>query len=192
MTKNHNWTEEENDVIRREYRHDRASADRLAEQFGVSFQAIRSRITRLGLARSSRRVPWAPEDDERLQEILPKHPIGQVARMMGRGINPVMVRAHRLGLSRRYHDGWYTKMEVARLCGVDHHMVQSWIDAKALLASYHNGQRPQRDGQAAWHIARKDLRAFIRHHPEELNGRQVDMIGLVEVLAGIAAPRSHA
>ena len=42
-----------------------------------------------------------------------------------------------------------------------------------------------------WHIAEKDLRAYIRRYPEELNGRNVDLIAIVEILAGILTTNSE-
>ena len=61
MGKLHHWTEEEDLIIRREYRHDRASADRLAARFGVVFNSIYHRIRRLGITRSNRRVHWTAD-----------------------------------------------------------------------------------------------------------------------------------
>ena len=41
------------------------------------------------------------------------------------------------------------------------------------------------------HIKRNALRRFIRTYPEELLGRNVDMVQLVEILAGILVPHTE-
>lgn len=37
----------------------------------------------------------------------------------------------------------------------------------------------------AWHIEEKTIRDFLRRYPEELNARNVDMIMVVDILAGV-------
>jgi len=189
LRKPHHWTEDEDLIIRREYRHDRASADRLAARFGVDYNSMHHRIRRLGITRSNRRVRWTAKMDDKLALLLPKHPIAKVARMLGLGIGPVARRAYLQGISRRNREGWYTKKDVCQVCGVDHLLVQAWIDSGSLKASWHNGERPSGSGgQAKWHIEASDLRDFIRRCPDDLQGRMVDMVQLVEVLAGIKGP----
>ena len=55
----------------------------------------------------------------------------------------------------------------------------------SLRASWHHGLQPQNTGQSAWHIKEADVKGFLRRHPEELNGRNVDLVAVVDILAGI-------
>jgi len=140
----------------------------------------------MGLATRTDRHPWNPQQDELLRDLIARYAAITVARKMGRSLNSVVVRSKHLGIHRRNHDGWYTKKEACEVLGVGHKWLQQRIDSGALKATYHNGQRPTfHDGLAMWHIAEKDLRAFIRRYPDELNGRNVDLIAIVEILVGL-------
>ena len=75
--------------------------------------------------------------------------------------------------------------------GVDHKWLQVRIDSGALMATHHDGTRPGPTGLRKWHIKQADLRSFVRRYPEELNGRNVDLILLVELLVGIQPPGSN-
>lgn len=107
-----------------------------------------------------------------------------MAKNLHRSVNAVAGRIQRLGLRHRYRDGWYTKTEVCEILGVDQHWVQRRIDAGVLRATYHNGERPGKGGMRMWHIAEKELRGFVIQYPQELNGRNVDIVQLVDVLVG--------
>ena len=100
-------------------------------------------------------------------------------------MNSITVKMRRLGISRRARGGWYTKSDISELIGCDHKWVQKRIDSGQLVASYHYGSRPSFVGQSAWHIEADDLSRFIRRFPEDLQGRNVDMVGLVDLLAGV-------
>lgn len=185
MRVNHRWTEEERQIVRRDYRGNRESVRSLAERLDVSFFGVRGQIAKMGISFRPDRRSWTPEEDEQLRELITRHSPGAIAKRMHRSINSVVVRSTRLGLSRRVRDGWYTKLEVCEILGVDHHWVQNRIDSGALRASYHNGHRPRKNGGACWHIAQKSLRQFIRRYPQELKGRNVDIILIVDILAGL-------
>ena len=104
---------------------------------------------------------------------------------MKRSINSVVVRMTRLGISRRYRDGWYTKQDVCAILGKDHKWVQERIDRGQLRAARHHGRRPNAKGGGAWHIEERDLKAFIRRYPQDLEGRNVDLTTIVAILAGL-------
>lgn len=181
----HRWSEEDREIIRRDYRHTRRSCEVLGARFGVSWFALRYQVGVMGIARSGNRRPWSEEEDERLCQLMELYPTSKVARRMHRTINSVVGRSKRLGVSSRNRSGWYTKGDVCRILGVDHRWVQRRIDSGALPATWHNGRRPRNRGAAMWHIAQEDLRRFIRQYPEELNGRNVDLVQIVEILVGL-------
>ena len=179
------WTDEESEFVRLHYKGTHASAAEIGSRLGRTQNAVTSHISIMGLTSNHPRHAWTPKQDEQLRELSPCYAASQIARKMHRSINSVVVRSKRLGISRRTHDGWYTEKEVCEILAVDHHWVQKRIDSGALKATYHNGVRPSHTGLAMWHIEQTDLRDFIRRHPDELTGRNVDMITLVEILAGI-------
>ena len=136
----HRWTEEEKEIIRRDYQHTIASKKEIAERLKVSWQAVAGQIARMGIAKRTDRQHWTPEQDERLAQLITKYAPGRVAIRMHRSVNSVVIRAKRLGLSRRVRDGWYTKRDVCEILGVDHHKAQRWIDSGRIESklSYRN------------------------------------------------------
>lgn len=183
--KNHIWTESEKDTIRSDYKHTRESVIELADRLGVTENAVKGQIAIMGIAKSDDRRPWSPEEKERLAKLMHQYCPRRVARMMHRSINSVVVMSKRLNISRHYRTGWFTKREVCEILGHDHRWVQRRIDSGALKATYHYERRPEKTGMSAWHIAEADLEMFIRKYPEELVGCNLDIMMIVELLAGI-------
>ncbi len=139
----------------------------------------------MGIAKSDDRRLWTLKEKERLAELIPQYCPRRVALKMHRSINSVVVMSKRLNISRRYRVGWFTKREVCEILAHDHKWVQIRIDCGALKAYSHYGGIPSKIGNSAWHIEEKDLVEFIRRHPEELVGCNIDIIMIVELLAGI-------
>lgn len=187
MKYHHKWTEEEKEIVRCDYKGTHASTREIAAKLGggITEYAVRGRVYKMGLALKTDRHPWDSKQDDQLKELLPRYCVEEVSKRMHRSVNSVVVRAKRLHLYRRSHDGWFTKKEVCEMLGVDHHWLQRRIDSGALKATYHNGRRPTRIGLAMWHIEEEDLRKFLRRYPQDLTGRNVDLIEIVEILAGI-------
>ena len=182
---NHRWTEEERDIVRREYRQTKRSRWELAVKLGVTEYAVAGQIASMGLAKRTDRRPWTPAEDEQLRELIPRKSVRQIAKILQRSVNAVTVRAKRLQASLRVRDGWYTQREVCEILGVDHRWVQRRIESRRLKATWHHGHRPPRDCGGYWHIEVKDLKRFIRRYSHELNGRNVDLIQVVDILAGL-------
>ena len=186
MAKWHRWTEEEREVVRRDYAHTHASRRELGGRLGVTEFAIAGQVARLGLGKRSDRRQWTEEEEVQLGDMIGRLPPLQIARRMKRSVNSVVVKSKRLGLRRRTRNGWYTKKEVCEILGMDHKWVQRRIDNGSLkAASFHPGPTPQQNGSACWRIGEDDLRVYLRTYPEDLNGRNVDLMQVVEILVGV-------
>ena len=183
----HKWTAQELDIVRREYAGSNSSAQAIAHKIGVSLFAVKGQVQKMGLAKITDRRKWSADEDNRLRELLDVHPPIQVARRMKRSVNSIVVRSKRLQISRRDRSGWYSKREVCDILGVGHKWVQRRIDDGSLPASSHYGGPVQQNGACMWHIKEGGLREFIRRYPQELNGRNVDLIAVVDILVGITA-----
>jgi len=181
----HKWTDDERQIVRRDYQGTNESAKRIAGKLGVSFNAVKGQVGKMGISFRPDMKQWTQKEEERLAELITQFVPHLVAKRMKRSINSVVVKSKKLGFSRRTRDGWYTKREVCNILGVDHHWVQARIDNGALKASWHNGVKPQKNGGACWHILESDLKEFIRKCPDELHGRNVDIFQIVEILAGV-------
>lgn len=182
---NHKWTEEERDIVRRDYSGTNASAQALAGRLGVTLYSVKGQVQFLGISLHDRH-PWSLKEDKRLARLMVKYCPRRVAKMMHRSINSVVIRSKRLDISRRSRDGWFTKKDVCAILGVDHKWLQKRIDSGALKASYHDDKSPPRKyGGASWHIEEKNLREYLRRYPQELMGRNVDLTMIVDILAGV-------
>jgi len=181
----HRWTEEERNIVRREYAHSRESAKRIAEYLGVTEFAVKGQVSAMGLGNHDNRHPWTPKEEEKLKRLLRRWGPRMVAVKMHRSLNSVVIKSKRLNIKRRTRDGWFTKKDVCEILGVDHRWVQARIDSGALKAYYHYGTKPSKYGMSAWHIEEADLKEFIRRYPQELIARNLDMIMIVDILAGV-------
>jgi len=184
----HKWTDEEKDIVRRDYNGHNESAYRIAERLThitgerITFGAVKGQAARMGIlqVKSPR---WTDKEIEILAEMITQYSPETIARRLHRNVNAVVNKSKKLHYSRRAHDGWYTQQEVSEILGADHRKVQKWIDSGELRASWHNGVRPQKGGGACWHITEKALVDFIIDHSYELTGRNVDLFAIVNILA---------
>jgi len=177
----HRWTEEERDIVRRDYRGTNASARPIAARLGVTIWAVKGQVQKLGIA-MEKSPDWTTEEENQLAELITRFAPITIAKKLHRSLNAVVVKAKRLGLSRRTRDGWYTMRDVCEILGVDHHLVGRWIGSGALKASWHTEVEPGKLGGAKWHIEESDLRQFIIGHCCELMGRNVDLFTVVHIL----------
>ena len=182
---NHRWTDEEREIIRRDYQQTSASRRELANRLGVTEPQVAHQIATMGLGKRSDRRPWTPEENSRLLDLIQQKSTGQIAKIMRRTVNAVVVQAKRLNASSRNRAGWYTMREVCEILGKDHHWVSRRIENSSLQATRQNGGTPEDDKGRIWRIEEKNLRQFIRRYPHELNGRNVDLVHLVNILVGL-------
>jgi len=181
----HRWTDGERLIVRRDYSHSRQSAIEIAERLGVTEFAVKGQVSMMGLGNHDNRHPWTPKEDAKLKRLLRCWGPRTVAVKMHRSLNSVVLRSKRLNISRRQRDGWFTKREVCEILGVDHKWVQARIDSGALIAYSHYGTEPSKYGMSAWHIEESALKDFIQRYPQELIGRNLDVIMVVDILVGV-------
>lgn len=182
----HSWTEEDDALLRREYRYTLQSLKDLAVKVGATKDSVRQRLTRLGLLKLTV-LKWTPEEEKFLEENYSRLSPLVISRRLHKSANAVVGKAHRLRVTNKVRDGWFTLGEVAQILGVD----PGWIMRRLnngfkLQMEPHDPERyPRKGNHAAWHISEKSLRDFIRRYPEELTGRNVDFVMLVDILAGV-------
>ena len=114
MTRRHRWTREEVETLCREYRNNKQSVIELAVKLGVTEKAVQSKVSRLGLCRSSQ---WTPEENRLLFDLVGRNRPQTIARKLDRSLKAVASHARKLGLSLRERHGWYTQEEVAEILG---------------------------------------------------------------------------
>lgn len=178
----HLWTDEEREIIRRDYQFNRKSRRDLALRLGVSENAVTGQIAAMGMCKLTGRRPWSIEEKKELEEIIGRFAPRTIAKRMGRSVNSIVVMAHKIGLSRRSRDGWFTAREVCMILGVDHHWLKKYIDNGELKVSYHTETKPQKSG-GMYYISESNLKKFICEHAFRLQGRNVDLLFIVSLLS---------
>ena len=189
----HKWTDEERDIVRREYNGHNSSSILIAAKLSylagerITPCGVKGQVQKLGIAQD-KSPRWTPEEEETLKDMITQYAPITIAKKLHRSLNAVVVKSKRLHCSRRVRDGWFTKMEVCEICGVDHHKVQRWIDAGELEAKPHkDGSIPQKESGACWEISEENLVKFLRQNASELQGRNVDLFQIVNLLSGVLA-----
>lgn len=191
------FTPEEQDIIRRDYKHTHQSLVELAEYISrlrgttITPWSIRDEVKRLGIPPRWERVAWTQEEDAYLEENYSKIPLVTLARQMHREAGSLVNRARRLHISRRIRSGWFDKRDVMQITGQDHKKVQSWIDMGLLPAGYQHGERPKGAGAKEWRIEEADLVDFILKFPSEI-GVNADRIALISLFRSLPdIPQKH-
>ena len=79
---NHQWTDEEREIVRRDYQQTVASRRELANRLGVTEPQVAHQIAKMGLGKRSDRRPWTPEENSRLLDLIQQKSTGQIAKIM--------------------------------------------------------------------------------------------------------------
>lgn len=174
----HSWTEEEDSILRENYRQTIASAQSIAAKLNLTMSQVQLRCALLGLSKRTKRLfgkYWSPDEDKVLVELWNRVSLYRISAILHRSVQAVKLRGIRLALPRRtIRDGWYTKTEVSEILGINDRRVQSYIDAKQLKATIYSGK--------TWYVERNDLRSFMCKYAIEFQGRNIDLYQWVEIL----------
>jgi len=177
----HRWTDDEREIVRRDYRGTRQSAGEIAGRLGVTFLAVKGQVQNMGIS-FHRRHQWTATEEHYLTENITSLSINVLSKRLHMSPTQVVMKSKKMRLSRKPRDSWYTMRDVCEILGIDHHRVGGYIDCGALKASYHNGLRPGHDGSSMWHIDEADLRDFIIAHSFEFVGRNVDLFQIIQII----------
>jgi len=125
---------------------------------------------------------WSDKDLDDLYELSDEFSLPEIAKKLNRTEDSVKRKLVKLKISRRTRSGWFTEEEVCNILGCDHR----WVQSRGLLMSPSNPDKPPRKGKSCpWKITEKDLKKFIQEHPEDLIGRKIDIVMIIDILAGI-------
>ena len=185
----HKWTDDERDIVRRDYDGHNESAHRIADKLTymtgdkITINAVKAQCAKMGLLTNKSRR-WTNKEIETLSEMVTVYSPQVMARKLHRSVNAVCNMAKRQGFSRCARDGWYDKKEVCEIMGVDHKKIQGYMDRGELKASYHTEIKPKQNGGACWHIKQADLIDFIKKNAGDFMGRNVDLVTITWLLTG--------
>ena len=186
----HKWTDEERDIVRREYNGTNQRSEQIAAKLSytagdkITLFAVKGQAAKMGIMQD-KSPDWTEKEIEKLTEMIGSYSPFTIAKRLNRSLNAVVAKSKRIGLSRRVREGWFTKKEVCEIMGVDHKKIQGYIDRGELKASYHSNVKPKQNGGACWHINQVDLIDFIKVNADEFMGRNVDLVMVVWLLSGM-------
>jgi len=190
MSSPHSYTEADLALLHRYYNSGEMSHAKLAITIGISYGALKWKAACLGLARTNVQRTYArftDADDKIMISMVGDHTIGAIAARVGRSPCAVSDRLQYLGVSYNTtsRDGWYTLTDVAQILGMSENTVRRLIRNGAIKAKLFYGNKSKTMSGNVWQVSKDTLRDYIRKHPRQLNGRRIDMISLVEILAGV-------
>lgn len=169
------FTPDEDAIIIRDYA--RRMLKEIATDLGRdpgSVQARAALLLRDGRLTGTRcyQPPWTEAEDDLLADLWGTMPDAAVAKRVGRSVVACEVRAKRhLRLARK--DAFLTSRQVARILGVDDHLVVCWI-AEGLLQGRKSSVGA--GGHArAWRIDDRDLERFLKRDYWRLDRRRIEV-----------------
>jgi hypothetical protein len=117
---------------------------------------------------------WTAAEDMYLRERIGIVSVRSIAQRLGRTIDAVKVRAHRLELSRRVREG-YNLADLSQVMGVAPSTARSWM-RRGLLGEVHQ--------VGGLRVSERAVSRFIRAHPHEYDLRRVDQVWFKSVIFG--------
>ena len=181
----HAWLSQHDAYLRAHYHgglHQRSRVIReLVRQTGFPHWYIKRQARRLGLSMTQDRRPWTHEELEILDRLLGKVSAATIARRLKRTETSVVMKIKAIGHSRRVSEGC-TMRDLEECLGEDHHKIQKWIANGCLRDRLQGTRRHNGNGHDIHRFSEKDLLAFIRRHPEEINLGKVDQLWFLDLL----------
>jgi hypothetical protein len=153
----------------------------LARQTGFPRWYIKRQARRLGLAISQDRRPWPPAELDSLDRLLGKVSAATIAKRLKRTETSVVMKIKALGHCRRVSEG-YTMRDLEECLGEDHHKIQKWIAKGWLRDRLQGTRRHDGNGNDIHRFREKDILAFIKQHPREINLGKVDGLWFLDLV----------
>jgi hypothetical protein len=167
----------------------RGAVARLAAELGLRRWWLSKRARSLGLTTvPHRKEPlWSAAEDELMTKV-PLHDPDAAAKIFRahgfrRSPTAIIVRATRLGLSRRYRET-FSATAAAEVLGMDAKTISTWCVEGAITAGRRDDNRLPQQGGSRWEIKRDDLRRFVLANLERIDIRRVEMFAFVDLIAG--------
>jgi hypothetical protein len=153
----------------------------LARQTGFPRWYIKRQARRLGLSMNQDRRPWTREELDSLDRLLGKVSAATIAKRLKRTETSVVMKIKALGHSRRVSEG-YTMRDLEECLGEDHHKIQKWIANRWLPDRLQGTRRHDGNGHDIHRFREKDILAFIKQHPQEINLGKTDQTWFLDLV----------
>jgi hypothetical protein len=171
------WTENDLETLRLGYKGRLSEVSLLGKKLNRTIASIEAKAASIGLKRIKRKL-WSASDIEYLRENVGRYNVRLLAHTLHRSVNAVVLQIKTLRLHRSYRNGWYTTTEAASILGCSRQKIHWLIKDKKLTATGHYSEENNR----CWEITREALKKFICKYPAELQGRNIDIVQIVDIL----------
>lgn len=174
------WTPEKDAYLRQHYDgkiYGRAA--KIAAKWGWPKWAIKKRAAQLALCYPADRRDWTAEEEAFLEVHTGRRTVVWMARKLKRSDTSVVLKLKRMGISRRYREG-FTVADLSVCFGVDHHTVDRWID-KGFLRARRRGTNWTHDAHV---VTENDIVRFVRERPMEFRLDKVDQLFFMDLVIG--------
>jgi hypothetical protein len=127
------------------------------------------------------RRPWTQAELDSLDRLLGKVSAATIAKRLKRSETSVVMKIKALGHSRRVSEG-YTMRDLEECLGEDHHKIQKWIANGWLPDRLQGTRRHDGNGHDIHRFREKDILAFIKQHPQEINLGKTDQTWFLDLV----------
>jgi hypothetical protein len=183
-SKSRPWTKDEVEYVRVHYKNNRASLASIAKHLNRTTYSIHNKVSALSITNGRQKYkPWVKADEEFLKDKYGEYSMNKLCETLSRTATSITCKAYALGIKRCFRNDWYTLGDISKICGVALETVGQWIKDRKLIA---DSEYNKNDDRVRVHrISIDAFRKFLRRFPIELQGHNVDIVQLVEILAGV-------
>lgn len=143
-------------------------------------------VRQSGISTKRNYRPWTKPEQQRLLDLIAAHSLEEVTVLMRRSPTSVRCMLHRLGVSARMGQDWFTKHALAEALHIRADQVQRWIDRGWLKCRILEGAGLKRQL-----IDADDFCNFCKQHRREIVGNRLNLDRLNFVQTFVFPP-SHA
>ncbi len=127
------------------------------------------------------RRPWTQAELDTLDRLLGSVSAATIAKRLKRTETSVVMKIKALGHSRRVSEG-YTMRDLEECLGEGHHKIQKWIANGWLRDQLQGTQRHDGNGHDIHRFREKDILAFIKQYPQEINLGKTDQVWFLDLV----------
>lgn len=172
------WSEEDKNYVIQNYKHTIESAQQVGNVLKRTAIAVQCMAGTLHLQNRVRNN-WKTEEDEFLTDNYADKSMHFLTDKLGRSRNSIYCRAEELGIVRHDRNDCFTIQDLVPVLGIAHRTIRSWIESGKLKCEV---EKPESGPVFRYRITRQNLKLFLKKYPLELQGKNVDMVWLIDIL----------
>ena len=173
------WTLGRDAILREKYDGRKGTSAAIAAIFRWPTWVIKKRACALGLTRPVPSEPWSKDEERFVLEWAGRRSHVWIARKLKRGETSVAVKMKRMKISRAIREG-YTIRELELCFGVDHRVIDRWIEQEKLSTR----RRETNNLHKPYQISEDAIIRFIHENPMAFRLDRVDQVWFMDLVVG--------